>query len=235
MTFYQMLAPYYDEIFPANEKQIKFIASYLQKGSSILDVGAGTGNVAKALVQNGFTVTAMEPDKTLAVKILEKATVYEEAFSVYTLGMQQIENVPRVFDGIYCIGNTLVHLENIEEITDFICRSYKKLKENGKLIIQIVNYEKVLGKNNFKFPVLETEHFSFKRDYKIEGERVLFTATLNIGDKEVSNSILLYPITREQLLPMLKECGFRTVETFRNFEKESYLPNGSALVLVATK
>lgn len=46
MTFYQMLTPYYDEIFPANEKQINFIVSYLQKGSSILDVGAGTGNVA---------------------------------------------------------------------------------------------------------------------------------------------------------------------------------------------
>ncbi|WP_410984312.1 class I SAM-dependent methyltransferase [Bacillus cereus] len=235
MTFYQMLAPYYDEIFPANEKQINFIGSYLQKGSSILDVGAGTGNVAKALVEKGFTVTAMEPEKTFAPKIREKAAVYEGIFSVNTFGMQQIENVPRVFDGIYCIGNTLVHLDNAKEIANFICGSYKKLKENGKLIIQIVNYEKVLDKNNFKFPVLEKEHFSFKRDYKIEGEKVLFTATLNVGDKEVSNSIPLYPITKKQLLSMLKECGFCNVEIFGNFEKEAYLPNGSALVLVATK
>ena len=56
-----------------------------------------------------------------------------------------------------------------------------------------------------------------------------------MDDKELSNSIPLYPITKKQLLPMLKECGFRAVETFGNFKKEAYLPNGSALVLVATK
>lgn len=43
MTFYQVLSPYYNEIFPANEKQINFITSYLEKGHSVLDVGAGTG------------------------------------------------------------------------------------------------------------------------------------------------------------------------------------------------
>ncbi|MFI8708698.1 class I SAM-dependent methyltransferase [Bacillus sp. NPDC077411] len=235
MTFYQTLTPYYDEIFPANEKQMNFIVSYLQKGSSILDVGAGTGNVSQALVEKGFAVTAMEPEKTLAAKIREKAAVYEGIFSVNTFGMQQIENVPGVFDGIYCIGNTLVHLDNSKEIFNFICGSYEKLKANGKLIIQIVNYEKVLAENNFKFPVLKKKHFSFKRNYTLEGEKVLFTATLNVDDKELSNSILLYPITKKQLLPMLKECGFRTVETFGNFKKEAYLPNGPALVLVATK
>ena len=116
--------------------------------------------------------------------------------------MQQIENVPGVFDGIYCIGNTLVHLDNTKEIFNFICGSYEKLKANGKLMIQIVNYEKVLDENNFKFPVLERKHFSFKRNYTLEGEKVLFTATLNVDDKELSNSIPLYPITKKQLLPM---------------------------------
>lgn len=235
MTFYQTLTPYYDEIFPANEKQINFIVSYLQKGSSILDVGAGTGNVAHALVEKGFAVTAMEPEKTLATKIREKAAVYEGIFSVNTFGMQQIENVHGVFDGIYCIGNTLVHLDNTKEIFNFIRASYEKLKANGKLIIQIVNYERVLDGGDFQFLVIERKHFSFKRNYTIEGEKVLFTATLNVDDKELSNSILLYPITKKQLLSMLKECGFCTVETFGNFKKEAYLPNGPALALVATK
>ena len=235
MTFYQTLTPYYDELFPANEKQTNFIVSYLQKGSSILDVGAGTGNVAQALVEKGFAVTAMEPEETLAAKIREKAAVYEGIFSVNTFGMQQIKNVPGVFDGIYCIGNTLVHLDNTKEIFNFICGSYEKLKVNGKLMIQIVNYEKVLDENNLQFPVLEKKHFSFKRNYTLEGEKVLFTAILNVDDKELSNSISLYPITKKELLPMLKESGFRTIETFGNFEKEAYLPNKSALVLVATK
>lgn len=56
-----------------------------------------------------------------------------------------------------------------------------------------------------------------------------------MDNKELANSILLYPITKKQLLSMLKECGFRTVETFGNFKKAAYLPTGQALVLVATK
>lgn len=38
--------PYYDEVFPENEKQLNFIASYLQEGDSVIDVGSATGNVA---------------------------------------------------------------------------------------------------------------------------------------------------------------------------------------------
>lgn len=82
----------------------------------------------------------------------------------------------------------------------------------------------MLTGNDFKFPVIEKKHFSFKRNYTLEGEKVLFTATLNVDNKELANSILLYPITKKQLLSMLKECGFRTVETFGNFKRKRIYP-----------
>lgn len=191
--------PYYDEIFPKNEKQLNFIASYLQEGDSVIDVGAATGNVANALVEKGMIVTAMEPEKKMADKISEKAITHKGRLFVNTLRMQQIDDVPGIFDGIYCIGNTLVHLDNVQEITDFIQRSFKKLKKNGKFIVQIVNYEKVLNQKKFIFPVIKKEHFSFKRDYAIERNKVLFTVTLNTSGEEFSNSIELYPITKKKL------------------------------------
>ncbi|PGZ55296.1 SAM-dependent methyltransferase, partial [Bacillus thuringiensis] len=211
MTFYQKLMPYYDEIFPENEKQLNFIASYLQEGDSVIDVGAATGNVANALVEKGMIVTAMEPEKKMADKISEKAITHKGRLFVNTLRMQQIDDVPGIFDGIYCIGNTLVHLDNVQEITDFIQRSFKKLKKNGKFIVQIVNYEKVLNQKNFIFPVITKEHFSFKRDYAIVRKKVLFTVTLNTSGEEFSNSIELYPITKKQLLPILIDYGFESV------------------------
>ncbi|PFU69301.1 class I SAM-dependent methyltransferase, partial [Bacillus thuringiensis] len=106
MTFYQKLMPYYDEIFPKNEKQLNFIASYLQEGDSVIDVGAATGNVANALVEKGMIVTAMEPEKKMVDKISEKAITHKGRLFVNTLRMQQIDDVPGIFDGIYCIGNT---------------------------------------------------------------------------------------------------------------------------------
>ncbi|HDR4862372.1 MULTISPECIES: class I SAM-dependent methyltransferase [Bacillus] len=235
MTFYQKLMPYYDEIFPENEKQLNFIASYLQEGDSVIDVGAATGNVANALVEKGMIVTAMEPAKKMADKISEKAITHRGRLFVNTLRMQQIDDVPGIFDGIYCIGNTLVHLDNVQEISDFIQSSFKKLKKNGKFIVQIVNYEKVLNQKNFIFPVIKKEHFSFKRDYAIERNKVLFTVTLNTSGEEFSNSIELYPITKKQLLPILIDCGFESVETYANFDKKIYSLDGPALVIVATK
>ncbi|PGB06601.1 class I SAM-dependent methyltransferase [Bacillus toyonensis] len=235
MTFYEKLMPYYDEIFPENEKQLNFIASYLQEGDSVIDVGAATGNVANALVEKGMIVTAMEPEKKMADKISEKAIPHKGKLYVNTLRMQQIDEVPGIFDGIYCIGNTLVHLDNVQEITDFIQSAFKKLKKNGKLIIQIVNYEKVLNQKQFIFPVIKKEHFSFKRDYAIERKKVRFTVTLNTSGEEFSNSIELYPITKKQLLLILIDCGFESVETYANFDKKTYSLDGPALVIVATK
>ncbi|MEH7087265.1 SAM-dependent methyltransferase, partial [Neobacillus drentensis] len=62
MTFYEALTPYYDQIFPANPKQLGFLSSLFAKDGRLLDVGAGTGNMAASLVEQGYTVLAAEPD-----------------------------------------------------------------------------------------------------------------------------------------------------------------------------
>lgn len=64
---------------------------------------------------------------------------------------------------------------------------------------------------------------------------MLFTVTLNTGGEEFSNSIELYPITKKQLLSILIDCGFESVETYANFDKKIYSLDGPALVIVATK
>lgn len=230
MTFYQTLTPYYDEIFPANPKQINFISSFIPKDSSLLDVGAGTGNVALALVKAGYKVTAMEPEESMAAKLADKTAAYE-SLQVNTLTMQQINKLAESYDGIYCIGNTLVHLQNIDEIKEFIVQSFAKLFENGKLMIQIVNYEK----KDFSFPVLHKENFVFERSYRYEKNKLLFTANLTVNGISTSNTILLYPLTVNQLVPLLKEVGFKRIETYANFDKAPYTENAPALVITATK
>lgn len=230
MTFYQTLTPYYDEIFPANPKQINFISSFIPKGSSLLDVGAGTGNVALALVEAGYKVTAMEPEESMAAKLADKAPNCG-SLQVNTLTMQQINKLTDSYDGIYCIGNTLAHLQNIDEIKEFIAQSFAKLIENGKLMIQIVNYEK----RNFSFPVVHKENFVFERSYQYEKDEVLFTAKLTVDGITKSNTISLYPLTVNQLVPLLKEAGFKRIESYANFDKAPYIENAPALVITATK
>ena len=69
MSFYQSFASYYDRIFPLNQTALSFVSNYFQLGECILDMGAGTGNMAIALADNELKVTASEPDGTMAESI----------------------------------------------------------------------------------------------------------------------------------------------------------------------
>ncbi|WP_342433265.1 class I SAM-dependent methyltransferase [Neobacillus sp. FSL H8-0543] len=233
MTFYRSLTPFYDEIFPTNVKALNFLRSNFKQGGLLLDVGAGTGNMALYLAEEGFNVIATEPEKTMAQQIREKAT--NPSIQVYTKTMQQIEEFEETFDGIYCIGNTLVHLNNVEEINEFLQQVYRKLTDDGLFICQIVNFDKVLSQQDFSFPVIQKETFEFKRQYDLKGDKVAFTTTLTSAGQSFSNTTTLYPATSKQLLPILKNCGFQTIETYGNFEKIPFSVNSPAFILVAKK
>ena len=235
MTFYHPLTPYYDEIFPTNLKALHFLADTFQQGGTLLDVGAGTGNMALALLNKGFKVTATEPEEAMANQIRQKAKEHTNPLKVFTKTMQQLDEFVETFDGIYCIGNTLVHLHNLEEIDEFLHQSYKRLHHNGALIFQIVNFERVLTKQDFTFPVIKKETFEFKRHYELVDEKIRFTTTLLTNDQSIANTTLLYPATLKQLLPLLERCGFRAIETYGNFEKSRYSVNSPACIVVARK
>jgi glycine/sarcosine N-methyltransferase len=233
LTFYSPLTPYYDEIFPKNVKALSFLKSNLKPGSLLLDVGAGTGSMALGLVEEGFNVIATEPEESMAQQIREKAA--DTSMQVFTKGMLQVAEFEETFDGIYCVGNTLVHLNNVEEINEFLQQVYRKLADDGLFICQIVNFDRVLSQQDFTFPVISKENFEFKRQYALEGDKVLFTTTLTSDGETFSNTTSLFPVTSEQLLPILKNCGFRSIETYGNFVKAVHSANSPAFIVVARK
>ena len=126
-------------------------------------------------------------------------------------------------------------LNNLEEISEFLQQSYNSLHPNGVLIFQIVNFERVLAKQEFTFPIIKKESFEFIRRYELVDEKILFTTTLLTADQSISNTTPLYPATSKQLLPILESCGFKDIETYGNFEKSSYSLTSPALIVVAKK
>lgn len=231
MTFYKTVTPYYDDLFPTNEKALAFLTAQFKKGDSILDVGAGTGNMAISLTQLGFNVTAMEPEESMAEFICSKAQTHQLPILVTTKTMQQLNQLDENYQGIYCIGNTLAHLQDLEEIQSFFQQTYEKLQPGGIFIIQIVNFEK----QNIVFPTIQTEHVLFERQYEQNGSHVLFTTTLTTKDDTQKNTIPLYPATVAQLSPILEACGFDSITAYGNFAMKNYEQDDPALIMVAKK
>lgn len=231
MSFYQTLTPYYDDIFPTNQKALAFLTAHFKEEAHLLDVGAGTGNMAIPLTQKGFNVTALEPEESMAKQIRLKATAKELSILVTTKTMQQLDTLDKTYQGIYCIGNTLAHLQNREEIRSFFQQTYKKLQPEGIFIFQIINFEK----QDFVFPRIEKENFLFERFYERSGEHMLFTTKLTTNDRVQTNTVTLYPATVTQLYPLLEACGFSSINAYGNFAGEKYTPDAPALIMVAKK
>ncbi len=231
MSFYKVLTPYYDDIFPTNEKTLAFLAGHFQDRAKLLDVGAGTGNMAISLAQQGFHLTAMEPEEGMAEQIRLKAQSQQLPITVTTNTMQQFGTLDETYQGIYCIGNTLAHLHDMEDIRAFFQQTFEKLQPEGVFIFQIVNFDK----KDFFFPVIEKEGFLFERQYERDGEHMLFTTTLSTKEGAQTNTISLYPATAAQLRPLLEACGFESITAYGNFASKTYDCDAPALIMVAKK
>jgi glycine/sarcosine N-methyltransferase len=236
MSFYEKLAPYYDQIFPANDAAIHFLGSQFEYEQTILDIGAGSGNMAIALTKRGLNVIAMEPDEKMAQSIIDKSVTEGLEIPVHKIGMQQLDEIKESVDGMYCIGNTIPHLHDVQEVEAFINECYEKIREDGKLVLQLVNYEKVLSSvESFTFPVIETNSIRFTRHYEQVEEKILFTTNLTVNNKNYTNTIPLYPVTATQLISLLNAAGFQFIEKFGGFKKQEYTKDSPALIVVAKK
>jgi glycine/sarcosine N-methyltransferase len=233
MSFYQSFVSYYDRIFPLNQPALSFLSNYFQPGESILDIGAGTGNMAIALAEKEIKVTASEPDETMAESIRSKMNMKGLTLSVQTKSMEQIEKFQNNFDGIICIGNTLPHLPDEEGIERFLSQCHQKLNKDGRLILQMVNYDKVLSTDDFSFPVIQKDDFSFTRRYEKVNDHIYFTSILTVHEESTENTIPLYPITSQRLIALLTKAGFESVQVYGNFKAEDFNRDSPALIVVA--
>ena len=141
------------------KRKLKLINSFNLSSKNILDVGAGTGDFLKICKQNSWNVFGTEPSSD-ARTIAEKKDIHlKENLSEYK---------NKQFDVI-----TLWHvLEHVENLSEYIVELNDLLKDNGRLIIAVPNFNSVDAKyyKNFwaAFDVpRHLWHFSQKSIHKL--------------------------------------------------------------------
>lgn len=233
--FYTEISKYYDDIFPTGNAQINLMKEILGGApKDILDVACGSGGYSKALKDLGHNVTAIDLDSEMVAALKEK----NNEIDAQVLNMLDIENLNKKFDLIFCIGNSLVHLNNNEEISKFLRSCKNSLKENGHVLIQIVNYDRVLAKNVKSLPTIENDgaNLVFERYYNYlpDQHKIEFKTILKVDNDTLENSVLLHPIKSTELIELLEELDFKNIKLYGNFNKDAYKPMESfPLVIVA--
>ena len=240
--FYNSIAPHYQYIFPFNPAQIEFLKHVLPyNGARVLDVGCATGDLAFALTHFGFPTWAFDFDGQM-VQIAQKTKQEDSMFPVFEqLDMRMIDQHYPVscFDTVICFGNTLVHLLNDDDIHKFIQAAFKVLLPEGKLAIQIINYQYILENQVKSLPEIDNEHIRFERIYEFgnESELIDFNTKLTVKytGQEIKNSTKLYAIQQSKLQKLLEDAGFSSIKFFGNFNREPLTANSLPLVLTCQK
>ena len=228
--FYNQIAEKYDFIFPLSPAHKTFFASELH-GKTLLDVGAATGNLTAYLSSQGYEVTAID----LSERLIAKAT--EKGVTVQQRNMLAIDELP-TFDNIVCIGNTLPHLDSKTSVQLFLQKAYGQLTQGGKLVLQLVNFQKYFAQQQGDYlgnlPLIENDKVKFERYYYLNEEgKIRFKTIL---DDTIKNEELLQPIFADQLTEWLTQIGFQAINLYGNFKKDPFDKEKSmALIVIAVK
>ncbi len=237
MEFYEMLGQYYDILFPTNERQIACLEKQVKAQSDILDIGCATGGYALEMARRGHHVTAIDLDQSMVEQLKIKSKKEYLSIDMQVMDMRAIDQLAKQYDLIYCIGNTLVHLETLEEVAQFFKSVHAHLKEGGKFVLQTVNYDRVLSARIQHLKTIErpTHNLCFERTYEQTETGLRFIGHLKSGSENLSAKTNLLPILKCDIKKTFISAGFSEFGFYGDFEEGFYNGDSEALVAIATK
>lgn len=139
MKVYENLAPYYDRFMDHidYEREAEAIYRFLFQVDKIkgrvLDIGAGSGGHLIPLLRMGIKADGLDYSEGMIRVLKEKTAEHHLSAGLYTMDMRDF-HTERHYDVAYCFGETLHHLENIEDAAAFFRQSHEALKDGGYLL-----------------------------------------------------------------------------------------------------
>lgn len=233
MAFYSDFAGHYEKIFPFRQPVAEFLDKWLPDQGRILDVGCGTGRYCEALDQTGRTTLGIDLDPGM---ISEAARIHPEgAFQI--LGMEEVGLLSEGgFAGVFCIGNVLPHLP-AQLLAEFLADVHALLAPGGVWIFQTVNFDPLMGEDEFVFPQinLPSGQLTFLRWYEdIRTDRLVFHTSLAGPEGEIfAGEVPLFPRTSGDYVLGHKAAGFEKLGHFADFKGRGFHPgehSGSVFV-----
>jgi glycine/sarcosine N-methyltransferase len=247
-SFYDRLAGMYDAMtdFDARRKKEEPAFSRLvdlYKIRTALDAGCGTGFHSLLLSRLGVDVTATDVSGEMVERVRRHARdAGMEVTAVQSDFRTLAAHVAAPFDAVFCLGNSLPHLPADEDLASALKNFYALLRPGGVVILQILNYERILAGRERVLNVRTSGGATYVRfyDYDLPGGLLRFNI-LTLQEKQgggshVLDSLLLRPWVRGEVEALIARCGFLDVGAYGSIALSPYDPAASPdLVLLARR
>jgi len=236
MGFYEQISRHYDTVFPLSPAALNFLKALYREHNArtVLDVACGSGTYVKALLDSGFDAFGTDIDDAMVEKAQDKTSPDR----IRQGDMQQASAIfGTAFDGMLCIGNSLVHLEDEIAIVRTLKEFARLLKPGGAACIQIINYDRILKDNIDRLPTIKSPEngLTFERQYELRRGIIYFNTELTVPEGIFRNSIPLFPLLKESLEKGLIEAGFANTAFYGDFQGTPWHSGTYATIAAAIK
>ena len=204
-----------------------------------LDAGCGTGFHSILLGELGVRVTALDISRNMLVRVKEHARKSTATIDVVESSFLELpERMRGMYDAVFCMGNSLPHLLTQHDLTHALRNFAASLKRGGLLLLQQLNYDRILANRDRIQSIKEADGMTFVRFYEFHKASVTFNIlTLKKENGEIRErleSTELRPILKEDLLQAIKAAGFSDVQLHGSIALDDYRgPESKDLVVLA--
>ncbi len=142
----------------------------------------------------------------------------------------------RKFDVIFCLGNTIPHILSQDNLYTIFKGFFMLLTKQGRLIIQLLNYSKILAEKERIVSINKNKNQVYVRFYDFLDTFIRFNV-LRINWKNqhpqyYMKSTHLYPYKFSDLQMLLSKADFLFTNTFGSMELTSFDKNASHNVVM---
>ncbi len=234
--FYNVLAPYYDALFPPDPDAVSFLVeSGAEPGARFADIACGTGLYTEALLDRGADAWGLDASPDL-LSVARSRSGRPERFvpgdmrDLGTLGTGP-------WGLIYCIGNSVVHLPSLGAVASFLDDALGRLAAGpggGTLVLQWVELSGLaLGETRNLPPLTAGSVEMYRSHTRVSEDRVRFDIRVAEAGKtvaETSNRLLL--LRDSEVVGYLSGRGLES-ELFGGFTEQPVGPERWIRVLRA--
>lgn len=230
---YDILANYYDELVGdeiACQKWVEFTKKFA-RGSKLLDLACGSGDVTIALSKEGFTVRGIDFSKEMIAKAKSKDQAQRVIFEIGD--MKELHD-HHVYDVVTCYCDSINYLIHEEDVKHVFQSVYESLNHYGVFLFDVHTLDRL---DEFKDEYLEEDYlsdvgyvWSIQSDENRLYQNFIFYTQDRIQVSEQHIQTVYHP---KRLQELLENCGFQ-VEIWTDFDQLGIMP-GEKYFFVARK
>ena len=228
-NFFDRLAYEYDHMISfqkAVENKKKVLANFIVPGIKYAaDLGCGSGADSIALASAGLKVAAFDPSNEMLNTAKSNAEIEKAKVAFHNYHIDEIpDEFNDQFDIVVSLGNTIANIPK-EKLNESLKKCFQILKPRGVLLIQVLNYEKILAAKDRIINITESKDKYYVRFYDfINGEiifNVLAFSKQNLSDSQII-STLVFPHSQTDFISAFKKLGLHSFQFFSDYELQPF-------------